>query len=382
MKRIVALVLAAMLLLAMPIIGSADSETIRIGGLAPLTGNVAVYGVATQRGVDLYVEQINAAGGVLGKQVEMVWYDEKGDAAEAVNAYNRLVGDVVALIGDVTSKPTIAVAELAALDNMPMISATATAYDVTTPGENIFRACFLDPYQGNTMAVYATQKLGKKNAAVIYNIADDYSTGLAESFKSKFEELGGTVVAYEAYGASDIDFKSQLTNIASKNPDVIFMPDYYNIVAMIAKQAREAGLDMTFLGADGWDGLLTVVDDPSILDGCYFCNHYSTDDPDENVQNFLASYTEKYNETPVSFSALGYDAAKILLTAIENAGSTDAQAIVDAMAATDIDGVTGHITYDEHRDPQKDVAMITFEGGEMKLVEKFNPELETETAAE
>ncbi len=226
MKRIVALVLAAMLLLAMPIIGSADSETIRIGGLAPLTGNVAVYGVATQRGVDLYVEQINAAGGVLGKQVEMVWYDEKGDAAEAVNAYNRLVGDVVALIGDVTSKPTIAVAELAALDNMPMISATATAYDVTTPGENIFRACFLDPYQGNTMAVYATQKLGKKNAAVIYNIADDYSTGLAESFKSKFEELGGTVVAYEAYGASDIDFKSQLTNIASKNPDVIFMPDY------------------------------------------------------------------------------------------------------------------------------------------------------------
>lgn len=382
MKRIVALVLAAMLLLAMPIIGSADSETIRIGGLAPLTGNVAVYGVATQRGVDLYVEQINAAGGVLGKQVEMVWYDEKGDAAEAVNAYNRLVGDVVALIGDVTSKPTIAVAELAALDNMPMISATATAYDVTTPGENIFRACFLDPYQGNTMAVYAAQKLGKKNAAVIYNIADDYSTGLAESFKSKFEELGGTVVAYEAYGASDIDFKSQLTNIASKNPDVIFMPDYYNIVAMIAKQAREAGLDMTFLGADGWDGLLTVVDDPSILDGCYFCNHYSTDDPDENVQNFLASYTEKYNETPVSFSALGYDAAKILFTAIENAGSTDAQAIVDAMAATDIDGVTGHITYDEHRDPQKDVAMITFEGGEMKLVEKFNPELETETAAE
>lgn len=382
MKRIVALVLAAMLLLAMPIIGSADSETIRIGGLAPLTGSVAVYGVAAQRGVDLYVEQINAAGGVLGKQVEMVWYDEKGDAAEAVNAYNRLVGDVVALIGDVTSKPTIAVAELAALDNMPMITATATAYDVTTPGENIFRACFLDPYQGNTMAVYAVESLGKQNAAVIYNIADDYSTGLAESFKAKFEELGGTVVAYEAYGASDIDFKSQLTNIASKNPDVIFMPDYYNIVAMIAKQAREAGLDMTFLGADGWDGLLTVVDDPSILDGCYFCNHYSTDDPDENVQNFLTSYTEKYNETPVSFSALGYDAAKILLTAIETAGSTDAQAIVDAMAATDIDGVTGHITYDEHRDPQKDVAMITFEGGEMKLVEKFNPELEDETAAE
>ena len=208
---------------------------------------MAVYGVATQRGVDLYVEQINAAGGVLGKQVEMVWYDEKGDAAEAVNAYNRLVGDVGRADRRRYQQAHDAVAELAALDNMPMISATATAYDVTTPGENIFRACFLDPYQGQHDGRVRAQKLGKKNAAVIYNIADDYSTGLAESFKSKFEELGGTVVAYEAYGASDIDFKSQLTNIASKNPDVIFMPDYYNIVAMIAKQAREAGLDMTFL---------------------------------------------------------------------------------------------------------------------------------------
>lgn len=372
MKRIVSLLLAAIMLLAMPMLASAE-ETIRIGGLAPLTGDVAVYGMATKNGIDLYVDQINAAGGVLGKQIEMVWYDEKGDAAEAVNAYNRLVGDVVALLGDVTSKPTIAVAELAAQDNMPMIAATATAYDVTTPGANIFRACFLDPYQGNMMGTYAAQNMGKKNAAVIYNIADDYSTGLAESFQAKFEELGGTVVAYEAYNSNDIDFKSQLTNIASKNPDVIFMPDYYNRVAMIAKQAREAGLTVPFIGADGWDGLLTVVEDATILDGCFFCNHYSTQDEDENVQNFLKSYEEKYNETPNSFSALGYDAAKILFSAIETAGSTDAQAIVDAMTATNLDGVTGNIVYDDHRDPQKSVAIITFEGGNMKLVEKLMP---------
>ena len=380
MKRIVALLLAAVMLLAMPILASAEGETIRIGGLAPLTGDVAVYGTAAKNGVDLYVEQINANGGVLGKQIEMVWYDEKGDAAEAVNAYNRLVGDVVAIIGDVTSKPTIAVAELAAMDNMPMITATATAYDVTNPGANIFRACFLDPYQGNMMGQYAAQNLGKKNAAVIYNNSDDYSTGLAESFKAKFEELGGTVVAYEAYAGTDIDYKSQLTNIASNNPDVIFMPDYYNRVAMIAKQARELGLDMTFLGADGWDGLLTVVEDASILDGCYFCNHYSTQDEDENVQNFLSSYEAKYGETPNSFSALGYDAAKILFSAIETAGNTDAQAIVDAMTATNLDGVTGNIVYDEHRDPQKSVAIITFENGEMQLVEKLMPA--TEDAAE
>ncbi|MGI6183667.1 MAG: ABC transporter substrate-binding protein [Candidatus Fimadaptatus sp.] len=380
MKRIVSLLLAALMLVAMPMLASAEGETIRIGGLAPLTGDVAVYGVAAKNGIDLYVEQINAAGGVLGKQVEMVWYDEKGDAAEAVNAYNRLVGDVVALLGDVTSKPTIAVAELAALDFMPMITATSTAYDATTPGPNIFRACFLDPYQGNMMGTYAAKNMGTKNAAVIYNIADDYSTGLAESFKAKFEELGGTVVAYEAYNSSDIDFKSQLTNIASKNPDVIFMPDYYNRVAMIAKQAREAGLTVPFIGADGWDGLLTVVEDASILDGCYFCNHYSTQDEDENVQNFLKSYQEKYGDMPNSFSALGYDAAKILFSAIETAGSTDAQAIVDAITATDLDGVTGHIVYDEHRDPQKSVTIITFENGEMQMVEKLMPE--TEAAAE
>ncbi|MGN0742058.1 MAG: ABC transporter substrate-binding protein, partial [Candidatus Fimadaptatus sp.] len=286
----------------------------------------------------------------------------------------------VAIIGDVTSKPTIAVAELAAMDNMPMITATATAYDVTTPGANVFRACFLDPYQGNMMGQYAAQNLGKKSAAVIYNTSDDYSTGLAESFKAKFEELGGTVVAYEAYAGTDIDYKSQLTNIAGNNPDVIFMPDYYNRVAMIAKQARELGLDMTFLGADGWDGLLTVVEDATILDGCYFCNHYSTQDEDENVQNFLSSYEAKYGETPNSFSALGYDAAKILFAAIETAGSTDAQAIVDAMTATNLDGVTGNIVYDEHRDPQKSVAIITFENGEMQLVEKLMPA--TEAAAE
>ena len=379
MKRMVSLLLTLVMLVALPVFASADGDTIRIGGLAPLTGDVAVYGVAAQRGVDLYIEQLNANGGLLGKQVEMVWYDEKGDAAEAVNAYNRLVGDVVALIGDVTSKPSIAVAELAAQDNMPMITATSTAYDVTTPGPNIFRACFLDPYQGEMMGTYAANDMGVKTAAIIYNNSDDYSTGLAESFKAKFEELGGTVVAYEAYASSDIDYKAQLTNIAGKNPEVVFMPDYYNRVAMIVKQAREAGLDVPFLGADGWDGLLTVVDDPTILDGCFFCNHYSTQDEDENVQNFLKSYEEKYNETPNSFSALGYDAAKILCTAIENAGSTDAQAIVDQMKATSIDGVTGHIVYDDHNDPQKSVAIITFENGEMKLVEKLMP---TTAAAE
>ncbi len=374
MKRVVSLLLTLVMLIALPVFASADGETIRIGGLAPLTGDVAVYGVATQRGVDLYIEQLNANGGLLGKQVEMVWYDEKGDAAEAVNAYNRLVGDVVALIGDVTSKPSIAVAELAAQDNMPMITATSTAYDVTTPGSNIFRACFLDPYQGKAMGIYAAQNLGAKTAAIIYNNSDDYSTGLAEAFKEKFESLGGSVVAYEAYSSSDIDYKSQLTNIVGQNPDVVFMPDYYNTVAMIAKQAREVGLEVPFLGADGWDGLLSVVDDTSILNNCYFCNHYSADDTDENVQNFLTSYVEKYGETPVSFSALGYDAAKILCTAIENAGSTDAQAIIDQMAATSIDGVTGHIVYDDHGDPQKSVSIITFEDGAMKLVEKLAPE--------
>ena len=261
-KRFLAMVLAAaMMLTAMVGCGNgntqdggnannagATGDTIKIGGLAPLTGDVSVYGVAVDNGVKMAVEEINADGGVLGKQIEYIVYDEKGDATEAVNAYNKLVqsDNVVAIVGDVTSKPTLAVAQQAAKDKIPLITASGTAENITQAGENIFRACFIDPFQGELMASYASKKLEKKTAAIIYNISDDYSKGLYEAFEAAAGDLGIEVVQVEGYGKGTVDFKAQLTNIKSKNPDVIFLPVYYQDVALIAVQAKELGIEAQF----------------------------------------------------------------------------------------------------------------------------------------
>lgn len=340
---------------------AAPTDAIKIGVLAPLTGEVAIYGIATSNGIKMAIEEINTAGGVLGQQLNPILLDEKGDISEAVNAYNRLLGEeVVALIGDVTSKPTMAVAELAAADNMPMITATGTALPITTYGPNVFRTCFTDPFQGKIMATFAADNLGAKNVAIIYNTSDDYSTGLTASFKEQAAAKGITIVAEEGYGADDKDFKAQLTNIQTKNPDVIFVPDYYTKVALVATQAREIGYEGPMIGADGWDGVLGVLDDAnkSAVDNCYMSNHYSPESTNEKVVSFVKNYTEKYGETPNSFAALGYDAAYMMAQAITNAGSTDAQAIVDAMKAIEFDGVTGHIIFDENNNPIKDVAVL------------------------
>lgn len=353
--------------------GGGGGNTIKIGGLAPLTGGVAVYGVAAANGAKLYIKELNAKGGVLGKQIDFIIEDEKGDPIEAVNAYNKLVNNdkVVAIIGDVTSKPAIAVAQKSVADNIPMISPTATAEDVTKGAPNMFRACFLDPFQGTTMAKYATERLGAKKAAVIYNTSDDYSTGLAESFKATAEAAGLQIVAYEGYGKDDVDFKAQLTNIAAQSPEVLFVPDYYNTVVLIAAQAKEIGANFTLLGADGWDGVLGVADDATALNGAYFSNHYSTEDTDPLVQGFLKNYKAEYGEDPNAFAALGYDAARILFDAIEKAGTTDKEKVIAALNATSIDGVTGHITFDENRNPIKSSAIIQIQDGKYTLADKF-----------
>lgn len=353
--------------------GAPAGDTIKIGVLAPLTGEVAVYGNAAYNAAKLYIDQVNAAGGVDGKQIQLVVYDEKGDATEAVNAYNKLVtsDNVVAILGSVTSTPTIAVAQASVEDNIPIITPTATHTDVTSFGNNMFRACFLDPFQGSTMANFAYDVLSAKTAAVIYNNADAYSTGLMESFVATAKENGLQIVATESYGANDVDFKAQLTNIQKQNPDVIFCPDYYNNVYLLATQVKELGIKATLLGVDGTDGVLDVAEDATVLEGLYFANHYSTTDESEIVQNFLTSYKEAYNETPNALAALGYDGAMILVDALKRAGSTDAQAIIDALDATDMDCVTGHVTYDENNNPIKSCAIIQIIGGEYVLNTKY-----------
>lgn len=385
MKKLLSITLS-LLMMATVMVGctgktpgtGSDSEAkeITIGLLAPLTGEVAQYGTAVKNAVELAFEKINADGGILGKQVKLEILDEKGSADEAVNAYNLLKSkNIVALLGDVTSKPTIAVAGLAAADRMPMLTPTASHPDVTTFGDNIFRACFLDPFQGSVMASFAAGNLSKKTAAVIYNTSDDYSTGLAQSFKAAAEAKGMTVVAYEGYGASDKDFKTQLTTIKAANPDVLFVPDYYGTVALIVTQAREVGFTNACLGVDGWDGVLGSIDPAKLsdLNNTYFCNHYSVDDQSEVVQGFIKDYKAKYGEVPSALGALGYDGAFIMADAIKRAGSTDKEAIISALKTTSYDGVTGHVSYGANGDPIKSTAVLKFDGTTYKFETKVSP---------
>lgn len=349
------------------------SGTIKIGGLAPLTGNLSIYGIATNNGVKLAIDEINANGGVLGKKLEYIVYDEKGDATEAVNAYNKLVTNdkIVALIGDVTSTPSIAVAQQAAKDGIPMITATGTAADITKAGKNIFRVCFIDPYQGEVMASYASKKLNAKKAAILYNTSDDYSIGLTNSFEATAKTLNLTVVDKEGYAKGDVDFKSQLTKIAAANADVLFIPVYYEDAALIAVQAKAAGIKAVMLGADGWDGIVDKISDKTAIENAYFCCGYSAESTDTKLQAFIKKYNETYKEAPKGFSAQGYDAVYLLAQAMKDAGSTDKTAVVNALTNINFTGITGTIKFDAERNPIKGVVINTFKSGAVKFVENY-----------
>lgn len=342
-------------------------DTIIIGGLAPLTGEVSIYGISTTNGAQLAFEEVNAAGGINGKQVKYVVKDEKGDISEALNAYNQLKKEgIVALLGDVTSAPTVAVAQKAAQkgDGMPMLTATGTVADITLTGENVFRMCFLDADQGRMMGTYAAGTLGHKKAAVLKNNESDYSVGLADAFKTAFTEAGGEIVAEETYIEDDVDFKTQLTKIKASAPEVLYVPDYFGKDILIVGQARTVGLNVPLLGGDGWDGILGVTKEKTEADGVIFTNHFTTEDDNKDVQSFVKAYKDKYGEDPISFSALGYDAAKLLCQAIGEANSTDSKAIVEAMKAIQFSGVTGeNITFDKNGDPLKPVMMVDIENG-------------------
>jgi branched-chain amino acid transport system substrate-binding protein len=291
-----------------------------------------------------------------------------------LNAYNRLTtaDEVVAFIGPVTSGPTFGVAEASAADNIPGISATASHPDVTKYGNHYFRTSFEDPFQGSAMARFAQDKLSAKTAAVLYNISDAYSTGLYESFAAVAAEVGLQVVAAESYTTDDVDFNAQLINIAKLAPDILFLPDYYNRVYLIASQAKKAGIAATFLGVDGTDGVLDIEGaDVTVFDGMFFANPYFAGDPSEIVQNFIKDYEAGYGVAPNLFAALGYDTAIVLYDAIAKAvadgvevGATPEsyQAIIDKMAATDLGGVTGHITF-ENNNPVKEINIIRIQDG-------------------
>ena len=367
---------------------AAQGGEIVIGLLANTTGDAAVYGNSVRNGAMLYIDQLNADGGINGKTIKVVEYDEKGDPTEAANAFNRLVDDgVTALIGSVLTGPTIAVADESYAINMPQITASATAAGVTLldpekPEDgirtNVFRSCFIDPFQGEKMAQYASEKLGATTAAVIFKTGEDYSEGLKNAFVAKCGELGITVTSQEGYAEGDVDFKAQMTNIASKNPDVIFCPNYYEDDGMIVTQARQVGVTGTFLGGDGWGGVAKYAS-AADLEGAVYCSGYAAGT--EGVAQFEADYQAAYSEkVPSMFAPLGYDAAMILcegLKAAEAAGLEQGsdeykQAVIDAMKGTKgLEGITGSYEFDEYNNPIKSAAMMKLEGGEEVFTELF-----------
>ena len=357
--------------------GGADSEVIKIGGIGPLSGPNSTYGISVKEGADLLAEEINAAGGINGKKVEFIFEDDQSDNTVAASAFNKLVDKdgVCAILGGVTSGTTLAIAPNSTNKKIPMITPTGTEPTITNVGGDfMFRGCFVDSFQGEILAKYTKENLGKTTAAVLYNSSSDYSKGIANAYKETLEKNGGQVVEFLSYGSDkETDFKAQLTKIKSANPDVIILPDYYNVVGLIAKQARDMGITSQFLGGDGWESEELTKIGGTAVDGAIYINHYYAEDTDENVKNFVDSYTKKYNKTPDCFAALSYDTAKILVKAIEKANSTDGTAIRDALAGMEINSVTGNIKFNEERSAVKSAAIIKINGDKKELNDKVNP---------
>lgn len=360
-------------LLALTSCGAKETNEIKIGGIFPLSGAVAVYGVECKNGIDLAIEEINAAGGINGKNVVLISEDDEGNPDKTVNAYQKLTSKDGAkiIIGSLTSGCTQAITNRAQAQKVVQIAPAATAPAITDAGDYIFRACFIDPFQGRVGGKFSAETLNAKTAAILYDTGNDYSVGLTENFEAAFTQAGGKIVAKEAYTTNDKDFNAQLTKIKSANPDVVYLPDYYNVVALIAKQLRAQGMEAPIVGADGWDGILGNSS-AEVLNG-FYSNHYATDSTDPAVQAFVKKFNDKYSKDPNSFAALGYDSVYILKDAIIKAGSDDATAVKEALKATNGDYVTGHLTFDEKRNPIKSAVMLEIvkdDDGTLKTVYK------------
>ena len=358
MKKILGVLSAVILALTLASCSKAESNSVKIGGIFPLSGQVAVYGVECKNGVDLAIEEINAAGGINGKPIVLVSEDDEGNPDKTVNAFKKLStkDGVKVVIGSLTSGCTQAITTLSQASKVVQIAPAATAPAITDAGDFIFRACFIDPFQGTVGGKFAAETLGKKRAAILYDIGNDYSVGLADNFKIAFTKAGGSIVSEESYATNDKDFNAQLTKIKNANPDVVYLPDYYGTVALIAKQLRAQVINVPMVGADGWDGLTSNAGDEVL--GGYYSNHYAVDSTEPAVKKFVESFRAKYNKDPNSFAALGYDCVYLIRDAIVAAGAEDSIAVRDALVKTNGDYVTGHLTFDEKHNPIKSAVML------------------------
>jgi branched-chain amino acid transport system substrate-binding protein len=349
-------------------------QTIKIGTIQPLTGAIAVYGKNVSQAVTLAVDEVNAAGGINGKKVELVTEDDSFKPDNTVAAFKKLVtkDKVLAVVGALTSNCTLAITNLAQSAKIPLITPTSTNDKVTTAGDFVFQACYKDSFQGKVVASFASADLKAKKAAVLFDKSNDYSFGLKTAFETAFTAAGGTVEA-ESYNTNDKDFNAQIAKIKSAKPEVIFLPDYYNAVSLLAKQIRAAGIKVPLLGADGWDDV--VANNVTETIGSFYSNHFSAEAATPIAKTFLDAYKTRWGNDSDALAALGYDATKILLNAMitaDKAGKLDSQGIRDAIAATKGDFVTGNISFDADRNTVKSAVILEItKGADGKLATKY-----------
>lgn len=379
MKRFLSLSLTLFLVSAFSVscTKKKNDNEILLGSYSSNTGATATFGIYQMRGIEMAIEEINKAGGIKGKMIKHINYDNKSDDNETLSVVKRLINQdgVVALIGEITSGRSKIGAGIAQENKVPMITPSATNPDVTKVGNFIFRACFIDPFQGQVMAKFMINNLKMKKAAILRDVKSDYSVGLAEVFKAEVIKNGGEIVDDIAYQESDVDFKSQLTSIKAKKPDAIFVPGYYNEVALIAKQAKELGMTQVMLGGDGWSSPKLFEIAKEAINGHYFSNHYTTESTDPKTVEFVKNFKAKYNEDADVMAALAYDATYMMAEAMKNAPEVTSDNIRIALSQIkDFKGVTGSVTMNENRDAVKSAVVVKVDGTNYKFITSVSPQ--------
>jgi len=353
-------------------------DELKIGVSAPLTGDISALGQSTRNAITLVQEEA-AAGLVLGgrqMRVRFIVEDDENKPESTATVFQKLISQdkVVAIIGSQSSKCSNAGAPIAEAARIPQVTPWSTNPNVTRGRKYIFRACFIDPFQGRVVAQFATGRLKARTAAVVFDVASDYNKGIAEVFRDEFTRLGGRIVGFETYNTKDTDFSAQLTKVKGANPEVLFLPNYFNEVPLQVQQARKLGLTATILGGDGWDNPELVKLGGAVMDGAYFSNHYSPDADSPVARTFIAKYTARFKAVPDAAAALTYDSARLLLQAVAAAGKADPRAIRDALAATSgFQGVTGAISFAGTGDPVKGAVVIRIEKGKFVFDSAVNP---------
>ena len=356
---------------------AADTAPLKVGEIASLTGKEAAFGQSSHKGTLLAIEELNAAGGALGRPFDLITEDNQSKAGESATAARKLISRdrICALLGEVASSRSLEMAPIAQSSKIPMISPSSTNPKVTAVGSYIFRVCFIDPFQGTVMAKFAKNELHLTKVAVLTSVSSAYSVGLAKYFKERFISDGGEIALEQKYSEGDKDFRSQLTAIKAAGVDGIFVPGYYTEAALIAKQARELGITLPLFGGDGWEAPQLIEIGGTALEGTYYSTHYSPEDSSPAVQGFVKRFQARFRgETPDAMAALGYDSAVFLADAIKRAGTADPAAVRAALAATkDFTGVTGHTTIDANRNAAKAAVIVTVRDGRFKFFQTIAP---------